>query len=1289
MPNTIIEINDHAFYYCFDLTSINIPESLEYIGQYAFCWCENLNIELALPDQMTDIEEYAFSGCSSITGLRIPSNLNTINKGVFKTCSSISSISIPSNIVSIGDYSFEGTGVKELIIPDSVTSVGYAAFQGSAVESIKISDSVVAIGEYCFNGCSNLSTVSLPKGITEISRGMFGNCTSLKTLEIPNGVTSIEHSAIYYSMEYIKIPDSVTFISGNNFSNEKTNILYYGTEKQWNKVDINSSYKKLFCIVSPVTGIEIEQPEYLVETGSSLDISPILYPDDATCDVLKWEIDNKEIAEFYYYPNDYSHVTVSGRSSGSTVLRCTTIDGDYVASCVIKVVDVAVKGISKGFDDDIELGVNRTKQLSASVSPSNASNQYIIWSTSDPDIVDVDNEGNIRGVNEGTATITAMTEEGGYTASCTVTTFIPVSEITLSSNNLTINKGASEIVYATLGPEGADTENEKLQWGMTTKNIVQLRYFYDHDPQGCLIIAKNGGQTRVTVSTEDGETIEYIDVTVVVPVTNISIANTNAYLQVNEKKQLRATISPSDATDKRVTWTSSNEAIATVNENGEVTALSLGETVITATSEDGGYSASCEVHVVVPVTEVKLDRSNISIYENETWLLRPTVLPEDASNKQVSWKSSDNEMATVDQDGVVTALKAGDAVITVTTNDGGYTANCEVSIKHKWNEEYTVDKEASCTEDGVESIHCSVCDAIDETTVRAIPKEEHAYGDWTVTKEPTCTEAGSKEKVCAECGDKVTEEIPAAGHFWDEGFTIDKEATCTEDGSRSIHCQVCGETKDDETIPASGHQFGDWEIIETSSCEGSGSEKHTCSVCGFVETRGVDPLGHTWEEEYTIDKAPTCTEEGSKSIHCTKCDAIKDSEVIPAIGHTYGEWEITKTPTCTEEGGKERSCEICNNKEIETILPSGHTWNDSYTIEKEATCTEEGHESIYCSICGAVDETTSRTIPKKNHAYSNWKVIKRATCTEEGILEKVCVDCGDVVTETIDAAGHTWGTEYTIDKEPTYTEEGSESIHCSVCGEIDQSTVRAIPTLPVGWKEDENGWRYQRTDGTYVKSQFEVIDGNTYYFNESEYRVTGLQTIDSKKYYFTDEGVMQTGWQTIDSKKYYFNDEGVMQTGWQTIGGEKYYFDKDGSMHIGWLQLGDKWYYLRTTGVMHTGMLKKDGIYYYLEKSGVRHSGWLQVNGKLYYFKTNGQMLTGWLQVKGKKYYFKTNGEMLKGWLQVKGKKFYFKTNGQMHTGWLKLNGKYYYFKETGQMVTGRYKIGNKWYTFNSNGVRQ
>ena len=136
---------------------------------------------------------------------------------------------------------------------------------------------------------------------------------------------------------------------------------------------------------------------------------------------------------------------------------------------------------------------------------------------------------------------------------------------------------------------------------------------------------------------------------------------------------------------------------------------------------------------------------------------------------------------------------------------------------HKWNTEYTVDKEATCTEEGSES------------------KKEHTYGDWTVVKEATCTEAGSKEKVCANCGDKIIEEIPAKGHAYGD-WTVTKEATCTEAGSKEKVCANCGD-KITEEIPATGHQ---------------------------------------WNESYTIDVAPTYTEEGVESIHCSVCGEIKE-----------------------------------------------------------------------------------------------------------------------------------------------------------------------------------------------------------------------------------------------------------------------------------------------------------------------------------------------------------------------------------------------------------------------------
>ncbi len=123
-----------------------------------------------------------------------------------------------------------------------------------------------------------------------------------------------------------------------------------------------------------------------------------------------------------------------------------------------------------------------------------------------------------------------------------------------------------------------------------------------------------------------------------------------------------------------------------------------------------------------------------------------------------------------------------------------------------------------------------------------------------------------------------------------------------------------------------------------------------------------------------------------------------------------------------------------------------HSWNTDYTVDREATCTEEGSESIHCSVCGAIDESSVRAIPVKEHTYGDWTVTKKAGCTENGSREKICQDCGSRVTETI-PAGHRWDTFYTTDKEAGFTEEGSESIHCSVCGAIDESSVRPIEKL--------------------------------------------------------------------------------------------------------------------------------------------------------------------------------------------------------------------------------------------------
>ena len=426
--------------------------------------------------------------------------------------------------------------------------------------------------------------------------------------------------------------------------------------------------------------------------------------------------------------------------------------------------------------------------------------------------------------------------------------------------------------------------------------------------------------------------------------------------------------------------------------------------------------------------------------------------------------------------------------------------------------------------------------------------------------------------------------------------------------------------------------------------------------CGSATITAVDPIGSSAEEEFTVnhvlEKIPavdaTCTATGlTEGEKCVNCGTITTAqETVAALGHSYGSWTVTKPATCTVAGSKERTCSRCGNKETQTIAATGHTWEKTYTVDKEATCTATGSQSKHCSVCGAINSSSVQSIPMTDHTYGAWKVTQPATCEEAGSKERVCSGCGIKETQTIPATGHSYG-EWTVTKEATGTETGIKERVCKNCG---SKQTAEIPVLEYGWQNDGKGWKYLKSDTTYPKSKFEVIDGKTYYFNASCYRVTGLQT--------------------IDGKKYYFNTSGQMQTGWQTINGVKYYFEKAGAMHIGWLKQGDNYYYFKTNGAMLTG--------------------WLKRGGKMYYFKTNGQRLTGWLKRGGKYFYFKTNGEMLTGWLKKSGKMYYFKTNGQRHTGWLKKAGKYYYFNPSnGQMVTGRCKIGSKWFTFDKNGVRQ
>ena len=189
----------------------------------------------------------------------------------------------------------------------------------------------------------------------------------------------------------------------------------------------------------------------------------------------------------------------------------------------------------------------------------------------------------------------------------------------------------------------------------------------------------------LTITNENGTRTFYKTKTYI-QVTGLSLDKTNIKMAPYESQTLNVTISPSNAYYKTVTWTSSNSSVVTVSTGSgkaTVTAQGEGSATITVKTTDGNYIATCNVTVSVPrATGVSLNKNSVELYRGETETLTATVSPTNASNKDITWTSSNTNVVTVSSSGKITAKGAGTAIITVKTVDGGYTASCQVTVKN-------------------------------------------------------------------------------------------------------------------------------------------------------------------------------------------------------------------------------------------------------------------------------------------------------------------------------------------------------------------------------------------------------------------------------------------------------------------------------------------------------------------------------------------------------------------------------------------------------------------------------
>ena len=225
----------------------------------------------------------------------------------------------------------------------------------------------------------------------------------------------------------------------------------------------------------------------------------------------------------------------------------------------------------------------------------------------------------------------------------------------------------------------------------------------------------------------------------------------------------------------------------------------------------------------------------------------------------------------------------------------------------------------TCTKSGLtEGTHCSVCNEVIKEQ-KEIPALGHTWNEGEITTAPSCTETGIKTYACTVCNEIRTETVEATGHTEVKDEAI--APTCTKSGlTAGSHCGVCDEViKAQEEIPVLGHTWNEGEITTAPTCTETGIKTYTCTVCSETRTETVEATGHTEVEDEAV--APTCTKSGlTAGSHCSVCnEVLKEQKEIPALGHTWNDGEVTLAPTYNKAGVKVYTCKTCGETKTESI----------------------------------------------------------------------------------------------------------------------------------------------------------------------------------------------------------------------------------------------------------------------------------------------------------------------------------------------------------------------------------
>ncbi len=451
--------------------------------------------------------------------------------------------------------------------------------------------------------------------------------------------------------------------------------------------EINGVVKTYSCrvnVLNPVNslallynGAQITK-EISIEKGNSIYITAFLNLGESTVPdntKLSWVSSDNGIISVTPATTEGQQqlAEIKAVSGGKATVTVVSDDGLFIATADFYVTE-GVTGIYLDKESVTAQMSLEKYQLKATITPeTDGVDNTVIWSSLNPAVVTVDQNGLVTFVGPGetyvSATSAADTSKVAY---CNFIITQQVEGVSMDFKSITMNVGDENRLTYVITPDNASNKN--VTFSSSNENVVKV------DNTG-MVTAVSSGSATVIIQTEDGGYIDMTNITVLQPVKEIVLSQTEMTVKKGTIFWLNATVLPETSDNKKITWNTSDKSLATVDPDGKVTTLAVGTVTISCVSEDTGVVAYCVVEITEPVTGLTLNSYHEEIVKGTRFVIVPTVLPVEAPDKRVTYVSSDPEIASVDENGVVTGLKGGSCEIIVTTVESSLKATCTIQVK--------------------------------------------------------------------------------------------------------------------------------------------------------------------------------------------------------------------------------------------------------------------------------------------------------------------------------------------------------------------------------------------------------------------------------------------------------------------------------------------------------------------------------------------------------------------------------------------------------------------------------